>query len=215
VYDDFDAIAAAAELLHRNHADTSLDSAGTRSAVCSYIGSCSEVDECTGSENQYCQVLPRARSWELAGIPVASGPVREKIVKVATEQLQKGVHEGAGNCNPYGPCEEWCAMFSTWVWERAGIDIRAAMSRAGLNPYWVPDLEVYARINDLWRSTPAPGDMIIWGAHVGLVKSVDGDRIAEIGGNQSDAVTELTGTPGGLGEGTPDGYLSPPEGGQK
>ena len=26
-------------------------------------------------------------------------------------------------CNPYGPCEEWCALFATWVWEQAGIPI--------------------------------------------------------------------------------------------
>jgi len=145
----------------------------------------------------------------------ASGPVRERIVEVAVGQLAKGVHEGTGNCNPYGPCEEWCAMFSTWVWEHAGIQIRAAMSREGLNPYWVPDLETYAKKNGLWHSTPAPGDMIVWDAHVGLVKTVSGGQIAEIGGNQSDAVTELNGSPGGLGEGPPDGYLSPPEGGQK
>ena len=26
-------------------------------------------------------------------------------------------------CNPYGPCEEWCALFATWVWEAAGVPI--------------------------------------------------------------------------------------------
>ena len=26
-------------------------------------------------------------------------------------------------CNPYGPCEEWCALFATWAWEQAGIPI--------------------------------------------------------------------------------------------
>jgi hypothetical protein len=216
VYDNFDAIAAAAKLLNENHGDTSLASAGTRLAVCAYIGSCSEVDSCTGSENEYCEVLPRARSWELEGIPTASGPVREKIVQVAVGELEKGVHEGTGNCNPYGPCDSWCAMFTTWVWEHAGVHIRVAMSHEGLNPYWVGDLEKYAKNNDLWSSTPAPGDMIVWGeAHVGLVRSVSGGQIAEIGGNQSDAVTELNGSPDGLGEGTPNGYVSPPEGGQK
>jgi hypothetical protein len=72
VYDDFDAIAGAAEKLHRDGADTSLYSKGTRDAVCSYIGSCSEVESCSGDENQYCEVIPRARKWEQLG--VASTP---------------------------------------------------------------------------------------------------------------------------------------------
>jgi hypothetical protein len=64
VYDSFDAIAGAAQMLHEDGADTSLYSAGTKQAVCDYIGSCSEVEACTGDENQYCQVLPRAKQWE-------------------------------------------------------------------------------------------------------------------------------------------------------
>lgn len=64
VYDSFDAIAGAAQMLHEDGADTSLYSEGTHQAVCDYIGSCSEVDACTGDANQYCQVLPRAREWE-------------------------------------------------------------------------------------------------------------------------------------------------------
>jgi CHAP domain-containing protein len=221
VYDDFDAIAAAADLLHKKHADTSLYSAGTREAVCSYIGSCSEVDSCTGSENQYCEVIPRAVKWEALGREaeakavaqlgsVAGGPVREQIVKIAVEQL--GVHEGPGNRNPYGPSDSWCAMFSTWVWERAGIHIRTAMSHDGLNPFWVPDLEKYAKRHGLWRTNPEPGDMVIFSGHVGLVKELKGGgRITEIGGNQSDAVTELAGTPAGLGVPSFHGFMTVPE----
>ena len=26
-------------------------------------------------------------------------------------------------CNPYGPCEAWCSLFATWVWEQAGVPI--------------------------------------------------------------------------------------------
>jgi hypothetical protein len=81
VYDDFDAIAAAAHKLAADGADPSLDSAGTHRAVCAYIGDCMEVDDCiAGSPNQYCQVLPRAREWEQMGaasvVPVANaGPI--------------------------------------------------------------------------------------------------------------------------------------------
>lgn len=218
VYDDFDSIAAAAKLLHESGATTSLYSSGTHKAVCGYIGSCLEVDHCTHSENEYCEVLPRAQRWELEGASLSGGgPVRERIVALADSQLAAHVHERAGNCNPYGPCAEWCAMFSTWVWEHgAGIHIRAAMSSQGYSPFWVPDLETYAKRHGLWHSAPEPGDMIIWDAHVGLVERVlGGGRISEIGGNQSDAVTRLVGPPSGLGEGTPNGYMSPPAGSSK
>ncbi len=75
VYDDFDAIAAAADLLHKSGADPSLYSSGTHKAVCSYIGACSEVDGCTGSENEYCEVLPRARKWEQVGLESQQSPL--------------------------------------------------------------------------------------------------------------------------------------------
>ncbi len=26
-------------------------------------------------------------------------------------------------CNPYGPCEPWCALFVTWAWRRGGVPI--------------------------------------------------------------------------------------------
>lgn len=67
MYDDFDAIAGAAMKLSADGADLDLDSAGTRSGVCAYIGSCAEVDRCTGSVNQYCEVISRAREWQRLG----------------------------------------------------------------------------------------------------------------------------------------------------
>jgi hypothetical protein len=83
VYDDFDAIAAAAAKLKAGGANTSLYSAGTRRAVCAYIGSCSEVDKCTLSINQYCQVLPRARDWELRAAAPAPASGARAIVENA------------------------------------------------------------------------------------------------------------------------------------
>ncbi len=29
-------------------------------------------------------------------------------------------HRPGPYCNPYGPCEQWCALFVTWVWAHAG-----------------------------------------------------------------------------------------------
>lgn len=70
-YDDFDAIAAAAHKLKADGATQDLYSSGTFQAVCRYIGSCSNVENC-GGINTYCDVLPRARRWAEAGI--ATGP---------------------------------------------------------------------------------------------------------------------------------------------
>jgi hypothetical protein len=56
VYDDFDAILGAAHKLHQDGADLNLDSAGTRRAVCAYIGACAAADT-------YYAVIPRAKQW--------------------------------------------------------------------------------------------------------------------------------------------------------
>ncbi len=204
VYDSFDAIAGAAHKLHADGADRSLDSKATYNAILRYNAS-----------DAYAQhVLEQARRWEAEGASVgATGPVRSRIVSIALGELQKGIHEGDRNCNPYGPCDYWCAMFSTWVWGNAGVDIRSAMRREGFNPYWVPDLEAYAKRHGLWHSNPTPGDMVVWDSHVAIVERLmGGGRISEIGGNQSDAVTRQVGGPSDLGHGAVHGYFSPPGG---
>lgn len=213
-YDDFDSIAAAAKMLSAD-ANESLYSAGTHQAVCNYIGSCTEVDHCTGSVNEYCHVIPRAKEWELEGAAVVSGPRGGPIVTIAEEELAKGFHEVRGNnCNPYGEgiCEQWCAMFATWVWKKAGIFIRDKMYDEDLRPYWVPDLEAYAERHGLWRHSPVPGAMILFETHVGLVERVLPDgQIYEIGGNQSNAVTRVIGPPSAVLGREPNGYMIPPE----
>ncbi len=209
-YDDFDSIAAAAKLLKEGGADENLYSPGTHQAVCGYIGDCNEVDHCTGSINEYCHVIPRAQEWEIAGLPVVSGPRGGSIASIAAERV--GDVEWGGNCNHYGPCGEWCAMFATWVWEKAGIHIRDVMYREGLSPFWVPDLETYAHRHGLWRSSPVPGAMILWNSHVGLVERVLGNgQISEIGGNQSDQVERVVGSPSAAEGRSPWGYMIPPE----
>ncbi|MDW5597552.1 hypothetical protein VSS74_24595, partial [Conexibacter stalactiti] len=74
IYDDFDAIAAAAHKLKGDGADDKVLSTGTHDAVCAYIGACSEVDQCNaGSINRYCEVIPNAVAWERAG--AIAGPI--------------------------------------------------------------------------------------------------------------------------------------------
>jgi cell wall-associated NlpC family hydrolase len=135
VYDDFDAIAGAAHKLAADGADMSLTSAGTRRAVCAYIGACSEVDQCTGSINQYCQVLPRARKWALEAGPIESAPGKGAEGAVGWALQQDGTMESPLGSNCGGsitgwqrrtgtPCgTAWCGVFVHEAFLRAGIDL--------------------------------------------------------------------------------------------
>jgi hypothetical protein len=46
------------------------------------------------------------------------------IVQTAASQVGPDPNANQGDfCNPYGPCEEWCSLFATWVWNQNGIGI--------------------------------------------------------------------------------------------
>ncbi len=54
----------------------------------------------------------------------ANGPGGRSAVQIAAGQIGPDPDAGQGAfCNPYGPCEEWCALFATWVWNEVGIGI--------------------------------------------------------------------------------------------
>lgn len=144
-----------------------------------------------------------------AGVLVAgTGPAsattsRSAIVSAATSQL------GANGCSPNivyegRSCgENWCADFAKWAWQQGGVDV----STLGAT---VTTFVNYGDNNHTWHDpgtyTPQPGDAMIFGgagyttkasggAHVGIVEKVNSNgTITEIGGNQSNAVTEVTGT---------------------
>ena len=97
-------------------------------------------------------------------------------------------HSQGAWCNPYGPCEQWCALFATWAWEQAGVPIPR-----------------YGFTGDIWRwaatygavlpptATPAVGDAVLYGTgpqnastsvHVGIVTQVWPDgAIMTVGGD--------------------------------
>ena len=97
------------------------------------------------------------------------------IVSIAASQIHEDPDSGYF-CNPYGPCEAWCALFATWVWERAGVPIPQY-------PF-VGDIYTWAaqhtRVLPPW-ARPAPGDIILYGTgpqnvftavHTGIVAQV-------------------------------------------
>jgi hypothetical protein len=100
-----------------------------------------------------------------------------KIVSIAASQVQANPDAGQGRfCNPYGPCEAWCALFATWAWEMAGIPI----------PHYafVGDIYTWAVTHTVALSatqTLQPGDAVLYGTgpssvatavHMGIIAQV-------------------------------------------
>ncbi|GHO57217.1 CHAP domain-containing protein [Ktedonobacter robiniae] len=116
--------------------------------------------------------------------------IRAKIVAAARSRL--GDKEWGNNCNHYGPCEEWCALFATWTWRQAGIDYSTA---------YVPDFMDYGRKHGTLHqglSNPQPGDAIIFSTgegphgHVGIIVEVKPDgKVISIEGNSSNKVSQI------------------------
>lgn len=132
--------------------------------------------------------------------PPAGGPMCEagivssasgnEIVRIADSQLGTGEHPPGSNCQKYGPCEEWCALFVAWVWERAGVPLEGG-----------PPERAYSGSFDAWVKshggrvlpptvTPSPGDAVMFGRslgdmlHVGIVERVFPDgEITTVEGN--------------------------------
>ena len=71
----------------------------------------------------YWLLEPDGWSYSFSNPPNPSAsPTASAIVSVANSQVNSDPDRGR-YCNPYGPCEEWCALFATWVWETAGVPI--------------------------------------------------------------------------------------------
>lgn len=115
-----------------------------------------------------------------------------KIIEIARGQL--GVKETKGNCNPYGPCVPWCALYATWVWRKAGDTIPKFA--------FTGDLYTWGKRDNRSHDTLAgvgPGDLVLYGTgpksaktsvHVDIVIEVFEDHLRVIGGNVKNKVTE-------------------------
>jgi hypothetical protein len=98
---------------------------------------------------------------------------------VAAAASQIGPNLLANNgafCNPYGPCEAWCALFATWAWNQAGIPIpRFAFTGDVFN--WT---KAHGQVLPA-TARPVPGDGVMFGTgpqntstsvHMGIVAQV-------------------------------------------
>ncbi|HEX5268387.1 MAG TPA: CHAP domain-containing protein [Acidimicrobiales bacterium] len=107
--------------------------------------------------------------------PSPAGAPLGAAVAVAASQLGPATVSGA-YCNAYGPCEPWCSLFATWVWNTIGVPIPRfpfTGSVVGWSAQHGAVLPPTAR--------PAPGDGVMFGTgpqnastsqHVGVVVQV-------------------------------------------
>jgi CHAP domain len=120
---------------------------------------------------------PLAGSGEECGegsAPVSGG--NRRIVEIAREEVGY-THISAGwYCTKFGPCEEWCALFVTWVWAKAGIAIPSLAFSGAVYDWSKEHTNVYPP-----STRPRPGWAVLFGSgpespstslHVAIVESV-------------------------------------------
>jgi len=210
--------------------------AAYREAACNYYGACSD-----GVANYADEVMARAVEYGFHGkgspaprdgaaaepAPAgtgstcggsSSGANGNEIVRIAQSQLGHSESPPGSNCNPYGPCVEWCSLFVAWVWKKAGVPLEgstAIYAYSGTIYKWAqaheggpfsvtapgdPPLST-AEANGARvlppTATPAPGDAVLYGSgpefgesdHIGIVERVfPNGEITTIDGNLGDRV---------------------------
>ena len=140
----------------------------------------------------------------VCGVPAqAQTPVQtpaQRIVAVAQQELALNVHEIPMGSNRgarirmYGLATQaplryypaaWCAYFVSWVTKQAGVPI----GWGGLGDGLVSRLRDWGHKTGLWQTVPAPGDLIAYPEHIGIVESIQPNGlVTTIEGNTGDAV---------------------------
>jgi CHAP domain len=235
-FDAADAIFTAARMMRPVFGLAGDSYAAYRQTACNYYGACADA-----SANYADEVMQRAVEYGFRGkgspaptSPVATGQEASgggsacggsssgaasasEIVRIAESQLGTAESPPGSNCNPYGPCEQWCSLFVAWVWEKAGVPMKGgtapyaysgtiyewaqAHERGGVLGGTAPgDPPLSTAEADGARvlpptATPAPGDAVLYGSgptasdHVGIVERVfPGGQITTIDGNFGDRV---------------------------
>lgn len=231
-FDPADAIFTAARMMRPVFGLAGDSYAAYHQAACNYYGACSDA-----SANYAEEVMARAVEYGFGGggasVPggVLATPLGEpkgpscggtggaganEIVRIAESQLGTAESPPGSNCNPYGPCEQWCSLFVAWVWKNAGVPLNGSTAAFGYSgtifewakaheggpfaatapggpPLSAPEANGARVLSP--SATPAPGDAVLYGAgpqasvHVGIVERVfPGGEITTIDGNFGDRV---------------------------
>ena len=219
VNDPADAIYTAARILRQAKGAPPIGGSYTEyhQAACNYYGACADTTVAYAEE-----VMSRAVQYGFtgSGAPAATSPKLDEpitaqeqcsesviapeaasasaIVRVAESQVGQGEHPPGSQCTIYGPCEEWCSLFASWVWQHAGVPLpgpTALYGNSGALYTWVAEhgghvLPPSAR--------PSPGDALFYGSspsdslHVGIVVRVQPNgQITTVEGNYAGQVTRV------------------------
>jgi hypothetical protein len=130
----------------------------------------------TPDGNGYWLLGPDAFNYTFAN-PPPNGvfPGSAAIVAAAESQVQPNPVPGTF-CNPYGPCEEWCALFATWAMEQGGVPIPSYAFTGSIFDWGQQNALVLPG-----TATPVPGDDVLYGTgpattgtsrHTGIVAQV-------------------------------------------
>jgi hypothetical protein len=107
--------------------------------------------------------------------PEGTFPGSSAIVAAAASQVAPDPDTGFF-CNPYGPCEQWWALFATWAWRHAGIPVPSLAFTGAMYDWAARNGAVLSP-----AATPDPGDAVLYGTgpqtvttsqHVALVAQV-------------------------------------------
>lgn len=142
-----------------------------------------------------------------------TSPDIAKILPLARRELSRNVYErkgdnvpryrkGKGKIAPYSIADQWCAAFSTWIWNHAGFK-----SYLGTGILWpsydgtlvgvqVRDLTNWAVKNGYFSYRAKPGYLVAYGtSHIGIVEKIDrttGRAVGSIEGNIGNRVNRVT-----------------------
>ena len=210
INDPADAIYTAARILRQDKGApaTGGSFAEYHQAACAYYGACGDATVAYASEVMARAVqygftgtgTPEASSPPLAE-PVSTGGCEAstfapeaaratQIVKVAESQIGTGENPEGSNCTKYGPCEEWCSLFASWVWQHAGVPLPGSTATYGYSGALYTWVKEHAGTVLPPTARPAAGDTVFFGTgptesvHVAIVQHVYPDgRITTIDGN--------------------------------
>ncbi|WP_158647307.1 CHAP domain-containing protein [Actinoplanes sp. ATCC 53533] len=160
--------------------------------------------------------------YDLAGGATgAYAATRDDITRVANAEV--GYAADANQCNKYASlCDDWCAMFTNWVWRTAGVSPVPDSFVATAVGQWGVARNLFKPRPPNSVGDPQPGDIAVYGApgsgqggHVSIVFSVDGgNRITTIDGNYSNRVAkrqiDATTATAGSRDVRISGYVTPP-----
>jgi hypothetical protein len=151
----------------------------------------------------------------LAAPGAMAAGTRARIVSLAVSQI--GYREPGNFCTKYGPCEEWCSLFVTWVWRQEGVPV-PSLAFTGYMYDWARQTTAALAPG----ATPKPGDAVLYGTgpwtvpssrHTGIVEAVYPGYLVTVEGDVIHGVRRFvvpTARPQRIGEPGPIyGYAEP------